>query len=83
MDFQTLLEHINPDIYQRLKTAVETGKWPDGRRLTPEQRELSMQAVIAWEIERNVPADQRTGFVNTQGSSCHDNDDTAPLKWQE
>lgn len=81
MDFKTLLEKINPDIYLRLKTAVETGKWPDGRALSAEQREMSLQAVIAWEIEQGVPEGERTGFVNTQGSSCH-TDDTSPLKWQ-
>lgn len=82
-DFAQLIEKLTPDIYQRLKTAVEIGKWPDGRKVTPEQRALSLQAVIAYEIEQNFPKEERTGFVNTKGSECHADDDAPqPLKWQ-
>ena len=58
--FAEMIENITPDIYESLKLAVEIGKWSDGRKLTAEQRELSLQAVIAWEIQ-NLPEDQRTG----------------------
>lgn len=34
---------LTPDIYQRLATAVELGKWPDGVPLTPEQKENCLQ----------------------------------------
>ena len=43
-------ENITPEIYLNLKQALELGKWADGRKLTPEQKETCMQAVIAWEI---------------------------------
>ena len=33
-NLQQLLQSITPDIYERLKLAVEIGKWPDGQRLT-------------------------------------------------
>lgn len=82
-DFAKLIEQLTPDIYQRLKTAVEIGKWPDGRKLTAEQRELSLQAVIAYEIEQDFPHEERTGYVDTGDSACHTDDDTPqPLKWQ-
>ena len=48
--FAEMIENITPEIYQSLKLAVEIGKWPDGRKLTQEQKELSLQAMIAWEI---------------------------------
>jgi hypothetical protein len=35
------------------------------RKLTAEQRELSLQAMIAWEIQ-NLPEDQRTGYMGPQ-----------------
>eukprot|EP01030_Chromulinospumella_sphaerica_P026875 gene26875-27101_t len=60
-----MIENITPDIYQSLKLAVEIGKWADGRKLTAEQRELSLQAMIAWELQ-NLPEDQRTGYMGTQ-----------------
>ena len=63
--FAEMIENITPDIYESLKLAVEIGKWADGRKLTAEQRELSLQAMIAWEIQ-NLPEDQRTGYMGAQ-----------------
>ncbi|WP_288755829.1 DUF1315 family protein, partial [uncultured Pseudomonas sp.] len=45
--FAQMIENITPEIYESLKLAVEIGKWSDGRKLTAEQKELSLQAVIA------------------------------------
>ncbi|MBU2254537.1 MAG: DUF1315 family protein, partial [Gammaproteobacteria bacterium] len=47
--FLEAIENITPEIYQSLKLAVEIGKWPDGRKLSQEQKELTLQALIAWE----------------------------------
>ena len=63
--FLDAIENITPEIYESLKLAVEIGKWSDGRKLTAEQKELSRQAVIAWEI-KNLPEDQRTGYMGPQ-----------------
>ncbi|GLH31328.1 MULTISPECIES: DUF1315 family protein [Pseudomonas] len=63
--FAQMIENITPQIYESLKTAVEIGKWSDGRKLTAEQKELSLQAVIAWEM-KNLPEDQRTGYMGSQ-----------------
>ena len=68
--FAEMIENITPDIYESLKLAVEIGKWSDGRKLTAEQRELSLQAVIAWEIQ-NLPEDQRTGYMGEQACESH------------
>lgn len=40
-------------VYQRLVTASETGKWPDGVRLTFEQREHCLQLVLLWQALHN------------------------------
>ena len=66
--FAEMIENITPDIYESLKLAVEIGKWPDGRKLSQEQKELSLQAVIAWELQ-NLPEDQRTGYMGPQECS--------------
>ena len=68
--FVEMIENITPDIYQSLKLAVEIGKWPDGRKLTQEQKELSLQAMIAWELQ-NLPEDQRTGYMGEQACESH------------
>lgn len=66
--FTDMIENITPEIYESLKLAVEIGKWSDGRKLTQEQKELSLQAVIAWEMQ-NLPEDQRTGYMGPQECS--------------
>ncbi|MGD8216803.1 YeaC family protein [Pseudomonas thivervalensis] len=63
--FNEMINNITPDIYRSLKLAVEIGKWADGNKLTAEQRELSLQAMIAWEIQ-NLPEDERTGYMGPQ-----------------
>lgn len=62
MDFQTLISQLNPEIYQNLKTSLELGKWPDGRPLTADQKEICMQAIIAYE-HKNLDEKDRTGFI--------------------
>ena len=54
--------NLSPDIYRSLKRSLELGKWPDGRLLTAEQRELCMQAIISYEAA-NLPEEQRTGYM--------------------
>ena len=66
--FLEAIENITPEIYQNLKLAVEIGKWPDGRKLTLEQKELTLQALIAWEIQ-NLPEDERIGYMGPQECS--------------
>ena len=63
--FNQAIENITPEIYQNLKLAIEIGKWPDGRKLTQEQKELCLQAVIAWELQ-NLPEEERTGYMGPQ-----------------
>lgn len=88
MDFQQIINAMTPEIYQNLKRAVEIGKWPDGRPLTAEQRELSMQAVIVYEA-KFVDEKERTGYIDRgskeEGEMCdddtHDHDAPQSLKW--
>lgn len=70
--FLTAIENITPEIYENLKQAVELGKWANGNKLTPEQRELCMQAMIAWE-DKNLPEEQRTGYMGAQTCSSSKN----------
>ena len=88
MDFKQLLDSITPEVYENLKTAIELGKWANGEKLTQEQKELCMQAVIAYE-HKHVPEDQRTGYIPPKPHShCGGSGDVAeaedekPLKWQ-
>jgi uncharacterized protein YeaC (DUF1315 family) len=69
---EEILAALNPDIVANLKRAVELGKWPDGRRLTDEQRETCMHAVLLWEM-KHLPEQERTGYIHKEkkdGEAC-------------
>ncbi|MGR7521704.1 YeaC family protein [Klebsiella aerogenes] len=65
MDIEQIIASMTPELYQRLATAVELGKWPDGVALTPEQKENSMQLVMLWQARNNTDAQHMT--INTNG----------------
>ncbi|WP_265497931.1 YeaC family protein [Providencia rustigianii] len=86
-----LLSVMTPEIYQRLVTAVELGKWPDGVILTPEQKENTLQMVMLWQSRHNHDPEHMT--VGTDGQitmkskqelkSLFQGDKLATLKPQE
>lgn len=53
MAVDKLLEMMDPHVYQTLCYAVETGRWEDGTRLTKEQRDHCMQAVMIYQSKHN------------------------------
>ncbi len=55
-----------PEVYQRLSTAVELGKWPDGVALTEEQKENCLQLVMLWQARHNTEAQHMTIDTNGQ-----------------
>lgn len=63
MNIEQMLSILDENIVDRLRTAVEIGKWPNGVALTQEQRETCMQAVLIWE-SKNLPEEQRTGYID-------------------
>ena len=88
MDLAQLIASITPEIYENLKRAIELGKWPDGKVLSKEQKEHSMQALIAYE-ELHFTEEQRTGYVPPKPQTAEkcdppvDHADTdKPLKWK-
>jgi hypothetical protein len=84
MDYKQTINSMSPEIYQRLLRAVELGKWPDNKTLTPEQRVHAMQAIIAWG-ERHLPEQDRIGYVEKKPVASDPCETSAeqPLKWQE
>ncbi|POT99598.1 MULTISPECIES: YeaC family protein [Enterobacteriaceae] len=66
MEINELVASMTPEVYQRLATAVETGKWPDGVALTPEQKENSLQLVMLWQARHNTEAQHMTIDTNGQ-----------------
>jgi len=58
MEFNELLSTINPEIYQRLKQAVELGKWQNGIKLTQQQSDLLLQVTLAYAARENLTTDE-------------------------
>lgn len=81
MEIDNVINALNPEIIARLKGAVETGKWPDGRRLTPQQTATCMQAIIAYE-HRHLEPHERSGYVPPKDGACGPKDDVQKIQWQ-
>ncbi|HEY6131669.1 MAG TPA: DUF1315 family protein [Halioglobus sp.] len=82
MNYLQLIESMTPEIYQSLSRSVELGRWPDGRRLTTEQRVNAMQAIIAWG-ERHLAQEDRVGYIETKQQPADPCETPAPLKWKD
>jgi uncharacterized protein YeaC (DUF1315 family) len=89
MEFQQLIESITPEIYNKLKSAIEVGKWPDGTQMTPIQKDNTLQAIIAYDA-LHKPEEERVGYVPPKkvDEPCDSKqgpgpDDEQPVKWQE
>lgn len=82
MTYQELIEKMDPAVYRNLRRAVELGKWPDGRAVTPKQRETCMEAVIWYENHHNLPEHDRVGYIakeRKEGNICDTPSDVQPL----
>jgi len=65
MQYDDVLRAMTPEIYDRMKSAVETGRWPDGQKLTDTQKENAMELVMVYQAKR---LDETEHFsVNKQG----------------
>jgi len=61
-------KNLSPTLYEKLKTAVETGKWLDGNPLTEEQKAHSLQLVMAYQKEFNSEPEH---FTIAQSGEIH------------
>ncbi|WP_337015487.1 YeaC family protein [Leclercia sp. AS011] len=65
MNIEEMINGMTPEVYQRLVTAVELGKWADGVALTAGQKENCLQLVMLWQARNNTNAQHMT--IDTQG----------------
>ena len=82
-EFNLKSRELSPEIYRQFRTALEIGKWPDGRKVDAAQKQTLMEAVILYE-NANIPESDRVGYVEDkcQSDSEHDKNKPAELKWQ-
>jgi uncharacterized protein YeaC (DUF1315 family) len=58
-----LVESLTPSMVSDLKQAIELGKFPDGRVVSREQKELMIEATILYDA-LELPEEERTGFIH-------------------
>lgn len=65
LTFEEIIDQITPEIYEELKQVVASGKWLDGRKLTAQQIDHCLQALIAYE-SRYVDELNQTGVIEVK-----------------
>lgn len=73
-------EALTPEVIENFKRAIEIGKWPDGKKLSQEQRETCMQAIITYE-HLHIDEKERTAYVPPKPTPCATDDGDTPIKW--
>ena len=69
-----------------MKQAIELGRWGDGRTITSEQKEFSIEAMIRYEHLNNIVETDRVGYVDTTkkkqniDAKIQPDGDTQPIK---
>ncbi len=51
-DINQVIEQMPLEVYERLRSAAELGKWEDGTVLTETQRESTLQVVMLYQARR-------------------------------
>ena len=51
-DINKVIDEMTEDIYLRLLSATELGKWDDGTALTEQQRESTLQVVMLYQARK-------------------------------
>ena len=69
MNIDVLVNSMTADVYERLRSAVETGKWPDGTPLSDDQKASRMQAVLLYQAKIAKSSEHMT--VNENGEIVH------------
>ena len=64
-DINKVIDEKPDEVYQRLLSGVELGKWEDGTLLTPEQRASTQQVVMLYQARRLQQTDHFT--INSDG----------------
>ncbi|MCE9687246.1 DUF1315 family protein [Shewanella sp. AS16] len=65
-DINQVIEQMPVEVYERLLSAVELGKWEDGSVLSQAQRESTLQVVMLYQARK---LDQQEHFtINAKGA---------------
>ena len=80
--YRDSVRQMDRKIYEKLVNSLVTGRWPDGRSLTADQRAHAMQAVITWG-EMHLLPEERVGFIDKGAKAAEVCDEPTTLTWKE
>ncbi len=80
MTYEELIQRLDPTVYQNLRRAIELGKWPDGRKVSDEQRRICLEAVIHYEHTHNIPEQDRVGYIERNNCGSAPAGSTDPVR---
>ncbi|RLV59641.1 DUF1315 family protein [Parashewanella curva] len=60
MDLHKIIDDMPEEVYQRMRSAMELGKWENGVALTEEQREHALQVVMLYQARHLEQTDHFT-----------------------
>ncbi|QYJ84545.1 DUF1315 family protein [Shewanella mesophila] len=64
-DINKVIDEMPDEVYERLLSAVELGKWQDGSELSQEQKDSTLQLVMLYQARRLNQTDHFT--INSRG----------------
>jgi uncharacterized protein YeaC (DUF1315 family) len=64
MEYNQLIAQLTPEVYLRLKAAIEIGKWPDGRVLSADQKASCLEAILRYQSMKLDPQ-QHSGYMTS------------------
>ena len=67
MKYHQFVDSLDDKTINKLKTAVEIGRWENGDKLSDQQRESAMQAVMLWQAKHEVNSPEEPFKVNEKG----------------
>ncbi|MFT6733467.1 MAG: hypothetical protein ACJAS9_001655 [Polaribacter sp.] len=67
MDYQQYVNQLDSETVSQLQEAVEIGKWSNGDKLTKEQTDNAIQAVMLWKASHEVARVNEPFKVNDNG----------------
>lgn len=67
MDYQQYVNQLDIGTVDKLREAVEIGKWENGDRLSAKQLDSAIQAIMLWQASNHVDRENEPFTVNNKG----------------
>lgn len=64
MLFDETVSSLKPEMIVEFKRSLEIGKWPDGRSMNQEQKELCLEVIMMYEEFHDIPVEERVGYID-------------------